>query len=594
MLINFKKTWELFPSDGRNKLLMFALMMTIAAGLELLGIGALLPIIGVMQQPDLIQTNKLLLSLSVLLGSPSQQGFFIWLLVLFLLLFVIKNIFLLLLSMLQFRFIATEQAALSTKLLSSYMHRPYTFHLQANTAQLLRNTTTDVSNVFSLSVMPLMTLVSEGLVVFALFALIIIIDPMVAVSSSCFGGFVAYFFYRLLRGRLARIGEEIQDSGGKSTQFAQEGLGGIKEIKVLSREAYFQSAFLSHISKYTDGIKKSNIISVLPRLVLETLFILIFVGMLLMLTLRGRLADAVPLMAVYAASAFRFIPSLGRIMNATSQLSVGRASIDLVSADWLKNTATESSPDKSASLNFKTDIALKSISYRYQGAENDAIKQISLSIKRGELIGFIGKSGSGKTTLIDIVLGLLTPSSGQVMVDGKDIQQDVSAWQNQIGYIPQTIYLTDDTLRRNIALGLSDDEIIEPYLWQALDAARLSDFVRSLPDGLDTIVGERGVRLSGGQRQRIGIARALYHNPEVLILDEATSALDNETEKEIANTIRNMQGLKTILIIAHRLTTIEGCDRVYYLKDGELLFGGTFKDVMLLMGTENDNEVIDH
>jgi ABC-type multidrug transport system fused ATPase/permease subunit len=590
MSIFLKKIWGLFSSRGRKQLLLLAVMMTVAAGLEMVGIGALLPIIGIMQRPDLIQTNRFLSGLSELLGNPSQQNFFIILLVFLLLLFMAKNVFVLFLSAFQFKFFAKEQAALSTKLLSSYLGRPYTFHLQANSAQLLRTVTTDVGNVYYLSMTPLMGLISESLVTFAVFILIVAIDPAAAIFSLCIGGVMLICFYRLLRGRMARIGRDIQTSGGKMMQYAQEGLGGIKEIKVLSREVYFQAAFSKQIGKYTDGMKKSNVINALPRLVLETLFILIFVGVLLILTLGGRLENALPLMAVYAASAFRLIPSLNKVMNAMSLINMGRASIDTVIEDLSKIADGTRLETKCVELSFQNSIVLECLRYRYPNAENDAIRQISLTIQRGEMVGFMGKSGSGKTTLIDIILGLLTPSSGSVMVDGQDIQQCLNIWQRKIGYIPQTIYLTDDTLRRNIALGLSDDEIVEKNLWRALDASQLSDFVRLLPDGLDTVVGERGVRLSGGQRQRIGIARAMYYNPEVLILDEATSALDTETEKEIVKTVRSLQGSKTILIIAHRLTTVEGCDRIFYLRDGALYLSGSFKDVTASIESENYDE----
>ncbi|MBU1656491.1 MAG: ABC transporter ATP-binding protein/permease [Gammaproteobacteria bacterium] len=581
MIDTIDKLMRLFTRKQRRHLIFLMLLMVVAALLELIGIGALVPVVGVMQNPEIIEKSRFLSTLSAFMGNPSREGFFLILLFILLFLFLSKNIFIYVLTSLQFGFVANEMAALSVKLMSGYLRRPYTFHLQINTAQLIRNVTGEVSSMLYQVLIPTLILLSEGMVIIGLFTLIVVMDPLAAFVALSAGSAFVWLFYRTFRERLATIGSDLQVDAARLIQYAQEGLGGIKEIKVLCREAFFEEGFARHARGHSQNVRLSLLLNALPRLVLETLFIALFVGVMLVMTGLGRMAEALPLMAVYAASAFRLLPGLNRIMTSLNQLRLGAASLGTVYSDIENDDFNKSDSSLPAIPGMRDKLEVKSVSYVYPGANKPSIKNISLVIRSGEMVGFVGKSGSGKTTLIDIILGLLSPTSGKVLVDGITIEKNLMSWQRQVGYIPQSIYLTDDTLRRNVALGLLDDEIEDGKIWAALEGAQLKTFVEELADGLDTLVGERGVRLSGGQRQRIGIARALYHDPKILILDEATSALDNQTEGEFIKTVRGLRGNKTILVIAHRLSTIEGCDRVCLLHDGELMSVGSYSEVVV-------------
>jgi len=570
MLTSLKSLWDSLSTGQRLRLVVIVALMTIAASMEMLGVGALLPVITIMQKPALVDTNRVLSTASSVLGNPSSKTFFELLLFGLLVFFVAKNAFLVFLDVFQYRFLSTLQASMSTRLLASYLNRPYSFHLQHNTAQLIRNVTTEVGTVYYFTLVPILTLVSECLVVLALFLLIVIVDPNAAIALLVVGGILVYSFYRSFKDRMLQIGTQLQHSSGMMIQCAQEGLGGVKEIKVMGREVFFESTFARQVERYARALRRSLVIHNFPMHVLETIFVGMFVGVLVLLTVMDRATAAIPLMGVYAAAAFRLIPSLNRILTATNRIKQSSASLSLVVSE-LAQPAGSTEQSSPVPLALTKEIRLVGLGYRYPTSESETLSDISLTIRRGEMVGFVGKSGSGKTTLMDCILGLLIPTRGQVLVDGIDIHDQLAGWRSQIGYIPQHIYLTDDSLRKNIALGLDETSIEPDRIRRALEAAQLAEFVDGLPDGAETAIGERGVRLSGGQRQRIGIARAMYYDPAVLILDEATSALDNETEKTIVETVSGLKGSKTILIIAHRLSTIEDCDKIFRLQDGRLI-----------------------
>jgi ATP-binding cassette subfamily C protein len=569
--------WKRLRDPERLRFASLVGLMAIGALMESLGIGAMLPVIAVMQSPDKILTQPQLAQLSAWLGSPPTQVFFIYMLSAVLLFFTIKNLFLVLVDILQFRYLSALHARIATELMDAYLHRSYTFHLGANTAHLVRNVTSEVDRIFYYTLAPLLQLTSETLVIVALFVLVVVIDPVAALVLCVGGGCLLLAFFRVFRERMAEIGRQLQENSGMMMQYAQEGLGGIKEIKVMGREKFFRRSFDLHALQYARALRRVMVVNGFPVRLLETVFVAVFVALLVGLTLTGRASQALPLVGVYAAAAFRLMPSLSRVMTANNRIRQSSPSLALVMSE-LSSRVEPEAISNSAPLHLTSEIRVESISFRYPGAEFPALRDVSLTIRQGEMVGFVGRSGSGKSTLIDCLLGILTPDSGEVYVDGDSIRGRLSQWRRQIGYIPQEIFLTDDSIRSNVALGIPEAEIDDTRVWNALAAAHLGDFVSGLPEKLEARVGERGVRISGGQRQRIGIARALYGNPEVLLLDEATSALDPETERAIVHTIAGLKGQKTVLVIAHRLSTIQDCDRVYALERGALVDKSHFVD----------------
>jgi ABC-type multidrug transport system fused ATPase/permease subunit len=418
---------------------------------------------------------------------------------------------------------------------------------------------------------------TESLIAIAIVTVLMLVDPISTFIAVIIIGTTSFVFLYFVRHKLKHLGDWYQKLYARMIKSANEAFGGIKEIKVLGREDYFIQSY----AKVTQGYARSWIygpfVSQLQRTVVETFMLGGIVIMSLVILLRGQGGlSLIPILALFAAAAFRLMPSINRMNTAISTIRYYYPALDVIHKDIsllddkkiIKKGQVQPEFNK---LLFKKSIELKNVSFRYPDADRDALSKITLSIPKGYSVAFIGPSGAGKTSLVDIILGLLNPTSGKVVVDGQDIKDNLDSWRQQIGYIPQFIYLSDDTIRHNVAFGIDDDKIDDKKVWNALRYAQLEKFVRKLPDGLGTIVGEHGCRLSGGEHQRVGIARALYHDPKVLVLDEATSHLDIKTERGIMNTIEALKGEKTLLIITHRLSTVENCDVKYTIKSGKMI-----------------------
>ena len=568
-----QKIWDLLtPAERRNAVILLGLMI-IGMVLETLGVGLVIPALALLTQTDLAHNYPVLQPALQALGNPSQQNLIIGGMLALVGVYLIKTLFLGFLAWRQTCFAFDVQMQSSQRLFTIYLRQPYTFHLQRNSAQLLRNVTGEVG-IFTGALSSVMVLLSESLVLLGIVSLLLLVEPMGALIELLVLGSAAWGFHRFTRRHIVRWGQARQYHEGLRIQHLQQGLAGAKDVKLLGREADFLEQYRVHNAQSAHVAKLKNTLQQIPRLWLELLAVSGLAVLVVSMLVQNRALETVlPTLGLFAAAAFRLIPSVNRMLVAVQSLRYALPVIDTLYKELNLPISTAIGPRNTATP-FSTALELSKVTYTYPCAAEPALKDASLIIRRGESIGFIGTSGAGKSTLVDILLGLLIPDTGGVRVDGNDIQEDLRGWQNQIGYVPQSIFLTDDTLRRNVAFGLANEQIDDLAVQRAIQAAQLDEFVASLPNGLETIVGERGIRLSGGQRQRIGIARALYHNPAVLVLDEATSSLDMATEREVMQAVRALHGNKTILIVTHRLTTVEHCDRVCWLEQGKIIKEG--------------------
>jgi ABC-type multidrug transport system fused ATPase/permease subunit len=570
-----KIVWKLFTNSDRAAFIRIVVMVIVGMFLETISLGIVVPIIGILTQDDYQQKYPFIVDI---FGNLSREELISAVMVAMVLIYVVRSLFLFWSLWIQKGFSASVSGRLSQSLFSIYLRQPYMFHLQRNSSTLMRNAK-NATSVVTCGVDPFLVLLTDGLVAIAMFALLIAVEPFGTLAVLLVFGISTFVFQRTTRRRIDNWGYQVDYHETKILQHLQEGFGGAKDVKVLGRENEFLSQHEKHLGESIRINRIYNVILTLPRSFMEIITIVGLCLLVVSMVVRGReLADIVPILGLFAAAAFRVMPSINRLLMATQTLIFNRSIIASVYKDFLLD-----SPDSTSTgsgTKFAAQLELTDVSFKYPTAANASLQNVSLVVKRGEAVGFVGPSGAGKSTLVDVILGLFAPTSGVVKVDGQDVQQNLRNWQNQIGYVPQAIYLTDDTLRRNVAFGLNDENIDDNLVRNAIRLAQLEEFVATLPEKLETVVGERGVRLSGGQRQRIGIARALYHNPSVLVLDEATSSLDTPTEHGVMQAVQALQGSKTVLIVAHRLSTVEYCDRLYKIENARITEEGTFDKVV--------------
>ncbi len=580
MINTFLKIHELLIPSQRKAFLLLLGLVIIGVMLETLGIGMVIPSIAVLIQDDIVLRYPMLDPMLNWLGNPSQQKLVMIAMLALVAVYVVKSMYLAFLAWWRTRFVLRIQVQLSQRLFTSYMFQPYTFHLQRNSALLIRNISSEVS-MFTNMLTSTMVHITECMVLFCIGALLFIVEPVGSLIVVLVLGAIASVFYRITRGHVTRWGKERQFHDGLRIKHLQQGLGGAKDVKLLGREENFLEQYLVHNTQSARMTQRHSTLQQMPRLFMELLAVAALAILVMsMLAQKQDMSIIVTTLGLFTAAAFRLLPSVNQILVALQGIRFGLPVLDNLREEIKLEIPEQPSHTNHAISELQTEISLSSISYTYHGAAVPALSDIFINIKKGEYVGFIGPSGSGKSTLVDVFLGLLTPNMGQVVVDNKNIQQNLRAWQDQIGYVPQSIYLTDDTLRRNVAFGISNEQIDDVAVKRAIKAAQLEEFVANLPDGMETVVGERGIRLSGGQRQRIGIARALYHDPAVLVLDEATSSLDSATELGVMQTVTKLQGSKTILIVAHRLSTVEHCSRLYQLEQGSMIAEGTPAEIL--------------
>lgn len=577
--------WSLLePSQRRGAVVLFALML-VGMVLEMLGVGLVVPALALFSREDIAVRYPVLRPVLAFFGNPDQMTLVIGGLLVLLGVYALKALFLGFLAWRQSRFVFSLQARISQRLFATYLLKPYTFHLQRNSAELIRNATTEVWLFTNRVMSSIMLLLKESLVLAGLCALLLFVEPLGAVVVVGLFVFFGWGFYALTRKYVSRWGKVRHKHDGLRIQHLQQGIGGVKDVKVLGRESEFLAQFAFHNRKTARVGERETTMQQIPRLWIE----LIAVGTLVVLVVTmiardGSLDGVIPKLGLFAAAAFRLMPSVNRILSSLQTIRFGMPVMDMLRRELDPGvTASPLSARKKEKMPFSRELRLEGVSYSYPSARTPAIKNVSLSVFKGETVGFIGSSGAGKSTIVDLILGLLVPDAGSVAVDGKNIGENLRGWQDCIGYVPQSIFLTDDTLRKNVAFGVPDDLVDDTAVRAALKAAQLDAFVDGLADGIETVVGERGVRLSGGQRQRIGIARALYHDPAVLVLDEATSALDTGTEQGVMEAVNALHGEKTIIIVAHRLSTVEQCDRLYRLEEGRVVDKGEADEVLRKM-----------
>ncbi len=544
--------------------------------LECVGVGVFMPLANVLMDASAIRENEYLSFFYDFFSFQTSEGFLTALTGVIIFIFVFKNIYMIVQKYLIYSFSYRTQQKISTRLLKAYMNEPYTFFLNKNVAVLQRSMQEDAT-LFTTGIIHFMELIVEITTGFALAAYLYYVSKSITVIIIgllvvCVGVFTA-----IARKYAKKWGENCQEYKGKLYQWMNQALGGIKEIKVLNREYFFVDIYDHYYKKYAKALRNSRFIAAVPKYVVEMVCI---TGLLIAIILKmhfGRkeaFLEFIPQLAAFAVAAFRLLPSVGRINEHVTYIMTSAPSIELVYKDLKEvqdvQDVTEKQYEQPADWSLQNAVCVKKLCYQYPETEENVIEYASMEIKRGQTVAIIGQSGAGKTTLVDVILGLLIPQYGKIKADDMDVFKNIHIWQRAIGYIPQTIYLSDDTIKNNVAFGVPEDEINAEAVNLALEKAQMTEFISGLSDGQETVVGERGVRLSGGQRQRIGIARALYHDPEILILDEATSALDNDTETAVMEAIENLHGEKTMIIIAHRLTTIKNADVIYEVVDGRV------------------------
>jgi len=583
----FTMVFGLLNNGDNKRIVILIFLMLICASSEVLGLGLVLPFVGLLSTPEAIHSYTPVQYFYNVLGMETEMQFIIVLGCMVMLLFAIKNILSMLLVWLQTSFYLGKQYDIQGKLFECYLSAPYIFHITHNSALLIRNITSEVSSVCNGILAPLLVVISEGIILIAIIIFLAFINPMVVAISFVLVSLLFLFLTRWLRPKVSKHGVARVHFGGRMINEVNQGLGGIKAIILSNSLDFFCEKFRLDVHSFTQATKSFVILNALPRAVAETFSIILIVsGMLIALLLGVENGIIVSTVTVFAVAFIRIMPSISKLIQAVNTLAFNQKSLEVVyqelnlAKDYdTKIVNSDKQPKKIKKCSFEIDVKFCDVSYTYPSSENPSIDNVSLSIKPGDNVALVGKSGAGKSTLIELLLGLLRCDKGVIKVDDVDLNECSFAWAEIIGYVPQSIFIMDDTVRNNIAFGVEKDDIDDELIWDVLAKSSLKEKVKSLPNGLDTMLGERGTRFSGGEIQRIGIARALYTKPKLLIFDEATSALDNETEQALSKTINALKGSITLVIIAHRLTTVEKCDKIYFMSEGEIIDSGSFHDL---------------
>lgn len=571
-----KKFQQILNRHQKIRIIELTILMVIGGFMEMLSVSLMVPFINAVMDPGATMEKwyaKIFCNIFHI-GQGETRKFLIVLAVVLALLYVIKNLYLLLENNFQYRFVYGNMFMIQQRLLNNYLHRPYEYFLAIETGEVIRVIQTDVTNSF-LALTSLLEIFAEVIVTGVLLVTLLVISTFITIGIIVILCAALLIIMCVVKPIMAKAGKKNQRAAAEINKWMMQSIQGIKEIKISQKESYFEKEFAANGQSYVNTLRINAVLSQLPRFIIEAVSMsAIFIMIAVMIGNGTDLVTFIPTLSALAMAAVRLLPAINRISSGLGLLAYYEPSIDKL----IKNlNEAQLAPldiyDKRVAIKpLQDNVSLSHIYFHYPSNDDKyVLKDSSLIIHKGESIGITGPSGAGKTTAIDILIGLLKPQKGVVTIDGTDIMLDREDWFKQIGYIPQSIFMLDGSIRDNVAFGILKEEVVDDQIWTALKEASLYDFVKSLPDQLDTKVGERGVRISGGQKQRIGIARALYNNPSILIFDEATSALDNDTEKAIMQSVENLHGQKTMVIIAHRLTTIENCDHVFQVKDSNII-----------------------
>lgn len=569
-----KKLNYLFNKKIKLQIFFLLFLIIVGAFAELIGVAIIFPIVEIAMGETNLADNKMSNIIMMLTGSTDKNVILLWMIALTIMIYIIKNCYLVFMNNRLYAFSANTKRQMATRLMSAYLKQPYSFFLQKNTSELIRSVNSDTAQLYEI-VLNCLQIVSNGLTALGLVIYLSITNLIMTLTVAILLAVCAFLIICVLQRRFRRYGLENQKLSGFLIQYLQQAFEGIKEIKILNNERHFIRRYSEAYREQSNILIKFSLFNLIPKYLIEVVCMSGILGYLAINILNNpNYMEIMPQIAVFCVSAYKLLPSVNALYSYTNTVIYHRASIDLVyndikEADLLEQSFEHNRSEEQEFI-FQDNIDVKDVSFCYSENSFRVLDHVNLTIKKGESVAFIGASGGGKTTLADNILSLLEPTEGTILVDGEDIRNNIWGWRKKVGYIPQFIYLTDDTIKNNVAFGVDEKDIDEKEVWRALRDAQLEDFVSGLKDGIETKVGERGTRISGGQRQRIGIARALYRNPEVLVFDEATSALDNETEKEVMKAIEGLQGSKTMIMIAHRLSTIENCDSVYQVEKGSI------------------------
>lgn len=575
----YTQFYEIFTREQRRgSIAVFVLMFT-GSFLEMLGVSVLVPMVQVILSPMELLNDQNKQWIWGYLGIDSAKKLVLLVSGGTIAVYTLKNVYMSFLSYYKNRFFRKVDQETSMRLMNSYLSRDYTFHINTNSTVLLRSIIYDITGISS-TLTSVFTIIMECMSTLMIIIVLFVTDCMMAVTLGISAAFALMIIIAVFHKNMRRQGQNSMKYHQRCIKAVNEAFNGIKDVLVTGRQAYFAKSYEEAVTGKNRANAIKNFASECPAYVIEGICIVTFIAMLCVKSLTGQNGtEFVSNAAAFAMAAFRILPSVGKITNNYNIIVYYRATMNDVYKNICEAQEVSEKADskqqpalvdrEKQTYKFQREICLKQVSWKYPNTEKYIIKDLDMTIMKGQAIGFIGASGAGKTTLADMILGLLPAQTGAIYMDGIDITEIPEMWCHTIGYVPQSVYLTDDTIRNNVAFGIEQQEINEENVWAALEQAQLKNFVEALPARLDTIVGERGVKFSGGQRQRVAIARALYYDPDIIVLDEATSALDNETESAVMDAIESLQGHKTLIIVAHRLTTIKSCDVVYEIAGGK-------------------------